>query len=174
MTTASQRIDTAEVLRPPALETGPLGYIRKTFFSSWLNTIVTLVCLYTLWRLIPPIVEWAFINAVWTGNREMCRAAQAEGLAACWAFIGEKFEFMMFGFFPADDRWRPATMVGIFLSMIVASAFPKLWRRELFYAWVVALAVMYWLMAGGLGLTPVATKDWGGFALTLGVAVIAI
>ena len=41
------------------------------------------------------------------------------------------------------------------------------WRRALPLLWIGMAPVGLWLLAGGLGLLPVGTRDWGGLTLTL-------
>ena len=31
---------------------------------------------------------------------------EAGASGACWAFIGHRFELFVYGFYPADERWR--------------------------------------------------------------------
>ncbi|MEZ5657366.1 MAG: hypothetical protein R3E83_02205 [Burkholderiaceae bacterium] len=40
--------------------------------------------------------------------------------------------------------------------------------------WVVATVVTFWLLGGGLGLTPVPVSAWGGLPVTLMLAVFGM
>ncbi|MBD1912665.1 MULTISPECIES: amino acid ABC transporter permease [unclassified Leptolyngbya] len=42
------------------------------------------------------------------------------------------------------------------------------------FAWMASFFVVMWLLAGGLGLKPVSTNNWGGLTLTLFVSVVSI
>jgi general L-amino acid transport system permease protein len=42
------------------------------------------------------------------------------------------------------------------------------------FAWMASFFVVMWLLAGGLGLKPVSTNNWGGLTLTLVVSVVSI
>ncbi|HYQ92495.1 MAG TPA: amino acid ABC transporter permease, partial [Candidatus Competibacteraceae bacterium] len=89
-------------LPPPIIEVGPLGWLRHNLFSSPLNTLLTLLALYLLYLIIPPIVGWAFIHADWSGDsREACTSG-----GACWVFIRARFNQFMYGFYPEAERWR--------------------------------------------------------------------
>ena len=45
----------------------------------------------------PAVVRWAVVDAVWTApNGRACRGARRR----CWAFIGEKLRFILFGRYP--------------------------------------------------------------------------
>ena len=72
--------------RPPAAAAGPLGWLRANLFNSPLNTILTLAAVYLFVVTIPPVVRWAFVDAIWSADSG--RACRGDG--ACWAFIAEK------------------------------------------------------------------------------------
>ncbi len=56
---------------------------------------------------------------------------------------------------------------------IVGQRIPKL-GQWLAFAWSFSFLVVWWLIAGGLGLTPVGTANWGGLMLTVFMAVVSI
>lgn len=56
---------------------------------------------------------------------------------------------------------------------IVGRRVPKL-GQWLAFAWSFSFLVVWWLIAGGLGLTPVGTSNWGGLMLTVFMAVVSI
>ena len=43
-------------LPPPTISIGALGWLRANLFSSWINTLLTLVGLYLLWLIVPPVL----------------------------------------------------------------------------------------------------------------------
>ncbi|HWD59646.1 MAG TPA: amino acid ABC transporter permease [Stellaceae bacterium] len=156
---------------PPARTTGVLGWLRANLFNGVFNSILTLLCLALLAFAIPPVIRWALIDAIWSAPS----GQQCHGAGACWAFIAEKARFILFGFFPAGETWRPATVVGIFLVMILIACNRRSWGRRLAVVWVVGLLAVFALMRGGaLGLTPVETAMWSGLPLTLILAVVAM
>ena len=150
-----------------------LQWARDNLFSSPFNTLLTLVCaLFLVWAL-PPAIDWLFINAVWGRQPvEACEAVRGKG--ACWAVVSEKFRFMMFGTYPYEEQWRPAIVIVILVSLLVVSGFKRFWNRKLFVFWTAGIALSYWLMAGGLGLPPVRTGQWGGLPVTLILAIFGI
>ena len=165
--------DTAARPAPITERPGPIGWARKNLFATWPNTIITLVCLYILWRILPPFIDWAFINAVWRPDPEACRAAA--GIGACWGIITEKWRLILFGTFPYDQQWRPALMVVLLLALIAVSAIPAFWQRWLGLAWLGGLLAMGVLMWGGIfGMPFVPTDQWGGLPLTLILSVNGI
>src|ERR1700682_5072408 len=102
--------------RPPVISTGVIGWLRANLFNSVFNTILTIIAVYLLAITVPPMIRWALIDAVWNApNGQACR-----GAGACWAFIGEKWRFILFGFFPVAEMWRPIAVLAIFLFLIVS------------------------------------------------------
>ena len=145
----------------------------KSLFSSFGNTFVTLLSMGLMIGLLPPFIDWAFINAVWRPDPETCRAAA--GVGACWGIIAEKWRLILFGTYPFDQQWRPAVMVMLLLVLIGVSMVPAFWRRGLALAWALGLLAMGVLMWGGvLGLPFVPTDQWGGLPLTLILSVNGI
>lgn len=57
----------SENAKLPPLPTGTFAeraiMVKKNLFDGWFNTILTLGSIAFLFWLIPPIVEWAIVNA---------------------------------------------------------------------------------------------------------------
>ncbi|HET9549691.1 MAG TPA: amino acid ABC transporter permease, partial [Candidatus Binatia bacterium] len=71
-----------------------LQWLRTRLFSSWSSGFVTLGILYLAWILVLPLIEWAFLRAVWSPmNASLCRDAIGRG--ACWAFVADKYRFIL-------------------------------------------------------------------------------
>lgn len=126
-------------IRRPSIRNTPGAYL------SW-NNLVTLTTILVAAFILVPITRWALVDAVWTGTAEDCRVP---GAGACWAFVGEKMRFMVFGFYPVDGQWRPLLVMVLFAVAAVASCFRPLWRRETVVGWLLLLTVMFSLMIGG-------------------------
>ncbi len=148
--------------------------LRPRFFSSWSNTLVTFAILLIAWKIVPPFVDWAFFNAVWSPeNPNLCRAVAGRG--ACWAFIVNKYRFILFGTFPADQHWRPAWAIAILLGLYALSAVGAVRRAGLAVFWLAGLAAIAVLMWGGVfGLPYVENQRWGGLTLTLLLSTFGI
>jgi general L-amino acid transport system permease protein len=116
-------------------------------------------------------MRWALVDARWSGTAADCRAADA---GACWSFIGHKLPFILFGLYPATERWRPALATVALLLLVVISLVPRFWRRWIVGAWIAALAAVLWLMGGGAGLSRVPTQDWGGLPITIMLTVVGL
>src|SRR3989304_1299346 len=144
-----------------------LRWLRANLFSSWPNALATLAALWLLWRLVPPFIDWAFLDAIWHApDSKPCRAAAGEG--ACWAFIAEKHRFILFGTYPYEQHWRPAAACLFLVSLWIAAALRRFWNWGLVPLWAAGLAAGGALMWGGvLGLSYVENERWGGLILTL-------
>jgi general L-amino acid transport system permease protein len=138
--------------------------------ASPLDAILTATVALVVTLAGIPIVRWAVVDARWTGTAEECRAAAG----ACWTFVGHKLGFIVFGLYPPNERWRPGIVLLLLLALIVVTALPRCWRRSLAVAWVAALAATFWLMKGGAGLHPVATRLWGGLPVTLILTAVGL
>jgi len=151
-----------------------LRWVHAKLFSSWTNTLTTLVILYLAWQFIPALINWALVNAVWSPlNASDCREAARQG--ACWAFVADKYRFILFGTFPADQQWRPAIVILLLLALCALSAWRTVTRARLIAVWVTGLGTIGWLMWGGLlGLSTVENERWGGLTLTLLLSTFGI
>jgi general L-amino acid transport system permease protein len=159
------------VERPPSGSAGVIGWLRANLFNSALNTILTLAAIYLLVVTIPPVIRWAFIDAIW--HADTGRACHGAG--ACWAFIAEKGRFILFGRFPYEEHWRPLFVVVIFVALILASCDRRLWGLRLAILWLIGLTAVGVLMWGGvLGMSYVETSVWNGLPLTLILAVVGM
>lgn len=148
-------------------------WAKKNLFSSWTNSLLTLLCLWLMWQLIPPLLNWMIFNANWLGtSRTDCTR---EG--ACWVFIHARFGQFMYGLYPIEQRWRINTTLLIGLLTLIPLFWRAMPRRGRYLAvWMVAYPLLVWLMlyGGFLGLTRVETRQWGGLTLTLIIAAVGI
>lgn len=173
---------TAVNQRAPAAIRGrsPVAWARANLFNSWPNTAVTLVLLYLVVRWLLGFFDWAVLNAVWSvphtpagADTSACR--DARGVGACWAVIGEKHRFILFGRYPYEEHWRPALVVLLFIGLYAVSAMRRFWRKELVLVWLLTLAAIGVLMWGGVfGLTYVPQDAWGGLPITLILATFGL
>ncbi|UNG19820.1 amino acid ABC transporter permease [Stutzerimonas zhaodongensis] len=160
-------------LPAPSTNIGVVGWMRANLFSSWINTLLTLVGLYLIWLIVPPIIDWAIIKADWTGET---RADCSRG-GACWVFVQTRFSQFMYGFYPPELRWRVDATA--WLAIIgAAPLFLRQMRHKASYgiAFLVIYPLLaYWLLHGGfLGLETVPTSRWGGLMLTIVIAAVGI
>ncbi|MGD9045951.1 MAG: amino acid ABC transporter permease [Desulfobacterales bacterium] len=161
----------AEELKPPVTSVGVIGWVRANLFNGWFNSLLTILTLYLMWEVVPPLVRWVFIDSVWNTTGAVCRDADG----ACWSIIATNFRFILFGFFPHDQHWRPLIAILILCGLLFYSRDRNHWTKFLGYAWIIGLVVMGILMRGGLlGLSSVETTQWGGLPLTLLLSVFGL
>ncbi|HYF59463.1 MAG TPA: amino acid ABC transporter permease [Burkholderiaceae bacterium] len=152
---------------------GALAWMRANLFSTPGNTAITVAVLAVLAWIVPPAVNWLFIDAVW-GPKPAAACDAVRGQGACWAVVWAKLRFMLFGVYPFDQQWRPGLVIVILCGLLVVSALRAFWRPALAGIWAVGIAATFWLMGGGLGLAPVRTEQWGGLPVTLILAIFGI
>jgi general L-amino acid transport system permease protein len=145
--------------------------IRKRLFATPLDVVITLAIAYLLWRAIVPLVEWAFVDATFTGTtRNDCTSG-----GACWVFVKVRFGQFMYGLYPSPERWR-VDLAGIILVVSIAALSWKAlpYRRAFAVAALFVLPPLgVWLLGGGFGLRPVETREWGGLMLTVFISLYA-
>lgn len=169
----------APAMPPPATLVGVMGWARANLFSSPGNTALTIAAaLFAIW-VVPGFVRFLLTDAIWSGvDREACLAKNGVTPGACWAFVGDRFAFFIYGFYPIAERWR----VDIFFALLALGVAWMLWlnapRRDIGFIYFVVIMpiVSYILLAGApsLGLPLVDTAKWGGLMVTLVVAGICI
>ena len=147
-----------------------LAWIRKNLVATPLDAAVTLVCLWALWRIIPPVLEWALIDATWSGEgRDACHAG-----GACWVFVRARIGQFIYGFYPEEMRWRVNLAALLLAAATVPLMLPKTpakgwWALGAFLLYPPVCLVL--LVGGVLGLPYVETRLWGGLMLTTFMAV---
>jgi general L-amino acid transport system permease protein len=160
--------------RPPGGRV--VQWLRANLFSSIPNAIITLLLIFVLGKAAVSLVQWGYLNAVWSvpGNdTSACRALR--GLGACWAVIPEKYRFILFGTYPFDQQWRPAAATLVFIALFAVSSRRRFWRAELVLVWIAALIAIGLLMWGGLFGMPFVSQDrWGGLPVTLILATFGL
>lgn len=187
----------------PAGERGAWHWIRKNLFATPKDVILTLLAIALLVWAIPHLVEWLFINAVWTGtDRTFCATAVQGGTqpdgwnSACWAFVRAKFFIFMFGLYPPDAYWRPILVAILAIIAFAPLMMPSLPRKGLnailafFVLPIISFFLLYGLVipaidwnfwgafsvkfAGVSVLSIIETERWGGLLVTLVIAFVAI
>jgi len=170
----------AATLPPPSSRTGVFGWLRVNLFSSPFNIALTLIAILFIAWMVPPLIRFLLIDATWSGaDREACIPSPARpNPGACWAFVRVWSSYLVYGFYPASQRWR----VDLFFLALAFGAGWLLWlrapRRDIgaVYFFIV-LPVLSLIMLGGLpliGLSYVPTNLWGGILVTIVVATIGM
>ena len=119
--------------------------------NRWLDRWLTLMLLVLLgWA------GWSCLHWLWHG--------------ADWTVVVTNLPLYAVGSYPEAERWRPLLcIVAVVVLIVITLLGPRLggWRRSLPLLWSAMAPIGIWLLAGGLGLSPVGTQSWGGFSLTL-------
>ena len=157
----------AEMLPPrpaPAATVGVVGWMRANLFSSYLNIALTLMSAGLLWVAVPPFLDWALFGADFSG----ATGADCTGDGACWAWLDQRIEQFLYGFYPAESYWRVNLAVILLVPALAYLLFDNLpyarYGRFFSVAYPVIAAV---LLVGGFGLEGVTTDKFGGFMLNL-------
>ncbi|MGH6682947.1 MAG: ABC transporter permease subunit, partial [Pseudolabrys sp.] len=164
----------------PAHMTGVFGWLRENLLSTPFNIALTMIVALLLLWVIPDLIKFLLIDAVWTGaDRDACREiVQHREIGACWPFVWERLPYFIYGSYPIPDRWR----VDIFFAMLAVGVAWMLWlnapRRDLgaLYFFVLLPIGSYILLHGmpAIGLEVVDTVLWGGVLVTIVVASVGI
>lgn len=166
---------------PPVSQSGVVKWAREHLFGSVTNTILTLISLYLLYLVIPPILNWAILDANLSGtDRSVCDANARGG--ACWTFIKVRFVQIIFGLYYGvhqDQLWRPVlafAMLGGLVTWLVLKFTPYKGYVAAFTLLIYPIIAFALIHGAWLGLPVAETSQWGGLMLTIilaGVGIVA-
>jgi general L-amino acid transport system permease protein len=139
----------------PLSVAGPIAWVRANLFSSPINSLMTLVCVYIVVTSVPELIRFYFLDAVWTGtNRDACLADKVgRPVGACWAYVGDRLQYFIYGSYPVPQRWR----VNIVFAMFALGVIWMLWDKAplkkvgAFFFFVILPISAYLLLLGGDG-----------------------
>ncbi len=159
-------------LPPPATTVGAIGWLRTNLFSSWLNVVLTIIAIYIVYVLIPPVIKWVFIDADWAGStREDC---SREG--ACWVFIRVWFKQLMLGRYPVEELWRIYTAGALLVAAMIPLFIPQFrWKHWLALFLLVIYPMIALYLLSGFSRDAVAAWPYRLMqysALTLGILAL--
>jgi general L-amino acid transport system permease protein len=167
----------APILPAPAATTGFTGWVMRNLFSSIVSAILTIAGLAFIVWFAWGIIEWALVNATFTGeSRDACVAGAAEGrqLGACWPYVYAKFHQFIYGFYPFDQRWRVniCFIVGALalVPMLIPSVPYKTWNT-LFLLIIYPLMTFILLSGGNLDMSTAARLGILGLLMVSAVLV---
>ncbi|MBB4005939.1 amino acid ABC transporter permease [Allorhizobium taibaishanense] len=160
----------------PAGQIGPTAWIRKNLLATPKDVVLTILAIALLAYILPGIIDWLFIHAVWTGTSRVACLTVSQGgalpdgtVGACWAVVGAKFQQFIFGRYPSEEIWRPITVMVVFALLLVPMLMPKAPFKvtNAILLFIVLPVVSFFLLIGGFGLEHVETARWGGLMITL-------
>ena len=95
-----------------------LDKININFNSSNFNAFLTLLVVFSLIKYIPPLLDWFFFDADFSGNtKEDCTSG-----GACWVFIKVWLNRFVYGMYPDAEQWR-INSAFILLFVLVGASF---------------------------------------------------
>jgi general L-amino acid transport system permease protein len=85
-------------LNPNVKAIAPLTWVKKNLFSTWYNSLITVLCILFLYWLGSRLIGWALTQAR-------------------WEVIGANLRLFFVGRYPAQLIWRVWTTLGIIVSL---------------------------------------------------------
>ncbi len=88
-------------LEPPRMSVGVIGWLRKNLFSTWYNSLLTIILLWVLYHVVSQLIVWILT-------------------AARWEVIAVNLRLFMTGPFPPDQVWRVwlvLTLVSVMMGL---------------------------------------------------------
>ena len=176
------RTEEAPRLPAPVSTTGLAGWLRQNVFSSIGNTVLTIIGLLIAYSFIAPLVQFALIDAVWTGeDRQACLPQDGEHGGACWAYLRAYLPQFIYGRYPVAEIYRVNIVYVLFAALLIPLAMPSMpYKRINALLLLVAFPIVaYFLLTGleigGSEILPIVeTSVWGGLLVTLVIAVTGI
>jgi general L-amino acid transport system permease protein len=163
-------------LPPPPGTVGVVGWMRQNLFSNITNSFFTILGIYILISIIPPILGWAIFDADFTGaSRTDCTSD-----GACWTLIVVRGKQYLYGFYPTEELWRVYATGLLLILAILPVLFDKIPYRNLLFVNTALLPLTGFILLSGTGsgegawLPTVETPQWGGLLLTLVIGVTGI
>jgi general L-amino acid transport system permease protein len=170
--------------KAPGRERGIVHWLRTNLFATVTDSILTVLGLLFIAWALPPLIRWAFLEAVWSGpDRTVCTTIAQGGIqpdgwsGACWAFVNAKFEQFMYGRYTVFQRWRVDLTAILFVALLVPLLIPrvpyKLLNAVLFFG-VFPIVAFFLLVGGYFDLPHVQTSLWGGLLVTMVLSFVGI
>jgi len=162
-------LKTAKV--PPLGERGAIAWIRHNLLSSSFNILFTVLSIYILYKILPPLAHWLFLDADFVGDKK----SDCGGDGACWIFIFEKLKMFIYGFYPQAELWRANLTIALGGATVLIAALDRSPKALKIITILLLPIVSVVLLSGGyFGLVHVDTNAWGGLLLTLVIATVGI
>ncbi len=140
---------------PPVSRTGFLGWLRDNLFFSLRSSIATLIVLGALGWLAAFLLNWAVVPTWKAQSLSGCRSIlhelgrQGDYAGACWGVIRDRWDQLMFGFYPRAERWRPLLAFVLLFPALAPVLLADRMPARLRWATVVYPFLMPWLLWGG-------------------------
>ena len=167
-------INSSDNIKPPVIQIGIAGWLRKNLFSTWYNGLFTILAIAFLIWFIPSKMQWLFFDAIWSGDSKS--DCKVEGAGACWIFISTNLKLIFYGLYPTEELWRINAMYFVLFISGTYLLIPDLKYKGLVGVFLLIIfpIICVIMFSGGFGLETVETRLWGGLFLTLVIAGVGI
>ncbi len=162
------RSEMLEQREPPPSTAGAIGWMRKNLFDGWLNAILTVVSILFVAYVLYSFTPW-FWSPTWNADSlDQCRTiiSDAGYGGACWGVIRDRWQQMLFGFYPEELHWRPILAFFLLFVALIPILFGMISRRM---NWFLLAAVLFVATL----FAPASLAIWG-LRIVLGLAMIAL
>ena len=164
---------------PPPENTGTLAaWLKRNLFATPADSFMTILAIAFLLWVTPGVYDFLIGKAIFSDPEgklgEVCRIVDA---GACWAFVWDRFDFFIYGFYPLDQIWRINIVFVVAAIIIIPMLWPDLPFKGINIAlFLVGLPIftLFMIHGGSFGLEEVSTEKWGGLTVTLIVAITGI
>ncbi|UJQ95573.1 amino acid ABC transporter permease [Mariluticola halotolerans] len=185
------RQEISESKPAPSTVRGPIAWARENLFSTPSDALMTILAILFLWWATPPVFNFLIGHAVWPGADVTGADCRIESAGACWAYIWDRMNFFIYGFYPRDPAWVDQEgffalvmsywRVNLVFLIGIVLLVPLLWPDLPYKAtnallfFVVFPVIVFFLLNGGVfGLPEVPTEQWGGLTVTLIIGLVGI
>lgn len=165
---------------------GPAQWLKDKLYTGFFGALTTLALVILIVFAIRGLLDWTLFGASFETNPEVVESLEDMIPGATWGIVGANLKLFAVGQYPGPAIWRVWASLGLWLVLAVLSVLAwnlgsplKAFRRFLVWAWLASLLVIYFLLRGisddsNSLLSLVETRRWGGFLLTVFIAVIGI
>jgi general L-amino acid transport system permease protein len=163
--------------------------LTQSLFGSPLKLILTFTLLVLIGLLLPELLHWLVIDAVFTKDPDACQATR--GVGACWGVVLEKYPLILWGRYPLEEQWRVKLSTALIIFIVIRSSLLSVPIKKLAFEWAALLSLTFVLMSGYLGpfefmrdtliapllgghFSAVPSDLWGGLPLTVLLSFVCI
>lgn len=116
------RSTTIQARAAPFASTGLWAWLSRRLFATSSDIAMTVIGFAAFVLILTPLFRFLVFDAVWIGSdRESCLKATG----ACWPFIFAKLNQFVYGFYPREELWRPNTVFGVGLALLIPLLIPS-------------------------------------------------
>ena len=142
----------------PSSSVGLIHWVRQNLFSNWINSLLTVLVIYILYKIIPPLIEFAFVHSVWSGEDRAVCSTEAQGgvrpdgwFGACWAYVDAYFNQFIYGRYPDAEQWRVNIVFVMFFGGLAPLLIPTVPGKaaNIFFISIIFPVVSFILLTGG-------------------------